>query len=159
MEPPAAAAPPAPVPGTAPPGLAAAPSMGATSPASGAAGSSGPADRSAMAKEATEPRTRQMARAAPGPVVAGRLGAADREAAARAVEALVEQLGGQAVRVPAGPADRFRSELALDLALPEGRYAELASGLARLGPPGSWRPEHEPGPAVAGLRRLRIVVD
>jgi hypothetical protein len=108
---------------------------------------------SAAPKESAEARVRQLSRLAAATPLAGTLASPDREATARAVEALLLDLGGRAARVPAG---QRGPGVLLDLTVPESRDRELSAGLARLG---SWRPEGSaPGP-VSGFRHLRILVD
>jgi len=143
--PPTAAAPP-PAPG--PPAEPATRALPTPGTAAGKGGSAAESDaREEKKPESASPLARQAAKAAPGPDVSGRLAVSTPEAAERALDLLVDRLGGRRIARRPDPATPGR--VLVEIEVPREALGELATGLGRIG---HWVPERESAasPAPAG---------
>jgi len=107
--------------------------------AAGKGGSAAESDaREEKKPESASPLARQAAKAAPGPDVSGRLAVSTPEAAERALDLLVDRLGGRRIARRPDPATPGR--VLVELEVPREALGELATGLGRIG---HWVPERE----------------
>jgi len=99
-------------------------------------------------KSASPLAARQAAKVAPGPDVSGRLAVSTPEAAERALDLLVDRLGGR--RIARRPDPAAPGRVLVELEVPREALGELATGLGRIG---HWVPERAPAglPAPTGL--------